>query len=76
MLDKSIEEVSRLMFKIVATTKKETSRLKEATTTKRKLVVEVRMKIETTTTRCSRAYGRLQNKVWDPGGSKHMTRRS
>ena len=69
MLDKVIEEVSRLMLKIVATTKQTISRLKEATTTKGKLVARARMKTKTTITRCSRAYGRLQIKVWDPRGS-------
>lgn len=38
MLDKAIEEVIRLMLKMVATTKQATLRLKEVTTTKRKLV--------------------------------------
>lgn len=38
MLDKAIEEVSRLMLKTVATTKKATLRLKEVATIKRKLV--------------------------------------
>ena len=69
MLDKAIEEVSRIMLKTVATIDQEASRLKEVATTKRKLVAKVRMKIETIAARCNRAYGRLQMKVWDLGGS-------
>ena len=44
MLDKAFDEVSRIMLKIVVTTKKEASRLKEVVATKRKLVAKVRMK--------------------------------
>ena len=44
MLDKTIEEVLRLMLRTIATTKQATSRLKEATVTKRKLVAELRTK--------------------------------
>ena len=43
MLERVIEEVSRLMLKIVATTKQASLRLNEAATTKRKLVAKVRM---------------------------------
>ena len=59
MLDKVIEEVSRLMLRTVATTKEEASRLQEVATTKRKLVVEERMRTKATATRCNRAYIRL-----------------
>ena len=69
MLDREIEEVSRLMLKTIATTKQVASSLKEAAATKRKLIAEVRMRTETTAPRCSRSYGRLTIKVWDPRGS-------
>ena len=51
MLDKVIEEVNRLMLKKVGTTQQAASRLKEAATTKRKLVAKVRMRTETTVER-------------------------
>lgn len=59
MMEKAIEEVNRLMVTPTTTIKQTTTRLQEATVEKKKLVVVVRMKIESTIARCSRAYGRL-----------------